>query len=110
MELNYTAPKTVGGFMLSNAFIRGLLGPVGSARTTCGSCDFLRVACEQEPGEDGIRRTRFGLCRQTLSQLKQTVLRDIVYWYNDIAHWKVSDNTVYFHFLDVYSEWLLLPL
>jgi len=110
MELNYTAPKTVGAFMMSNAFIRGLLGPVGSGKTTGCIFELLRRACEQEPGEDGVRRTRFGLCRQTLSQLKQTVLRDIVYWFNDIAHWKVSDNTVYFHFLDVYSEWLLLPL
>jgi hypothetical protein len=110
MELNYTAPKTVGQFMLSEATIRALLGPVGSGKTTGCLMELLRRACEQQPGDDGVRYTRFGICRQTLSQLKNTVLHDIVGWYNDIAHWKVSENTVYFNFLDVHSEWLLLPL
>jgi hypothetical protein len=110
MELNYSAPKTIGEFMLSEAFFRVLSGPVGSGKTTGCMIELLRRACEQAPGDDGIRYTRFGICRQTLSQLKQTVLRDIVFWFNDIAHWKVSENTVYLKFLDVDSEWLLLPL
>lgn len=110
MEIVYTAPPTMAAFMQSDAFIRAALGPVGSGKTTAVMVELLRRACEQHPGPDGIRRTRFAILRQTLSQLKQTVLKDIAYWFNGIARWKVSDSTVYFEFLDVSSEWILLPL
>jgi hypothetical protein len=72
--------------------------------------ELVRRACEQWPGPDGIRRTRFALLRQTLSQLKNTVLKDIVAWFNPICDWRVSESTVYFKFGDVVSEWILLPL
>lgn len=110
MEINYTAPKTVSRFMQSQSFIRAILGPVGSGKTTGCIMELLRRACEQHPGLDGVRRTRFAICRQTLQQLKQTVLKDIAYWLNSIARWKVSENTIYFKFLDVESEWILMPL
>jgi hypothetical protein len=110
MEINYNAPKTVGEFMLSDAFVRGILGPVGSGKTTGVIFELMRRACEQAPGPDGVRRTRFAILRQTLQQLKQTVLKDIMFWFNSVAHWKVSDSTIYFRFLDVESEWLMLPM
>ena len=96
--------------MQSNAFVRLIAGPVGSGKTTGVIFELLRRSCEQWPSPDGIRYTRWAICRQTLSQLKNTVLKDIAHWMNGIARWKVSDSTIYFEFLDVKSEWLLLPL
>ena len=110
MDIDYTAPPTVANFMQSESFIRLIAGPVGSGKTTGVIFELLRRACEQWPAHDGIRYTRFAVCRQTLSQLKNTVLKDIAHWFNTIARWKVSDSTIYFEFLDVKSEWLLLPL
>lgn len=110
MIIDYTPPKTVADFMLSDAFIRTIIGPVGSGKTTGCIFELLRRSCEQTPAPDGIRYTRWAICRQTLSQLKNTVLKDIARWLSGIARWKVSDSTVYFEFLDVKSEWLLLPL
>lgn len=110
MDIEYTAPPTVANFMSSEAFIRLIAGPVGSGKTTGCIMELLRRSCEQYPSADGIRYTRWAICRQTLSQLKNTVLKDIAHWFNNIAHWKVSDSTIYFEFADVKSEWLLLPL
>jgi len=110
MEINYTAPPTVANFMLSEAFIRLIAGPVGSGKTTGVIFELLRRSCEQWPSQDGIRYTRWAICRQTLSQLKNTVLKDIARWFSGIARWKVSDSTIYFEFADVKTEWLLLPL
>jgi hypothetical protein len=72
--------------------------------------ELFRRACEQEPAEDGFRYTRFAVVRQTLKQLKDTVLKDITSWLEGIAEYKVSDNTVYISVGDVRSEWLLIPL
>ena len=96
--------------MMSDSFYRMILGPLGSGKTTTVLFELVRRACEQRPGQDGIRRTRFALLRQTLSQLKNTVLKDVIQWFSPICDWKVSESTVWFKFGDVISEWILLPL
>lgn len=110
MIINFEPPPTGAKMMLSDAFYRMILGPLGSAKTTTVLFELLRRACEQHPGADGVRYTRFALLRQTLSQLKNTVLKDIIQWFGPIADWKVSESTVWFRFGDVCSEWILLPL
>ena len=75
--INYNAPPTCGRFMQSKAFGRLLAGPVGSGKTTACIFELLRRACEQAPSHDGKRYTRFAIVRQTLKQLKDTVLKDI---------------------------------
>jgi len=110
MELQYDAPPTCARFMRSTALIRIIAGPVGSGKTTACIWELFRRACEQHKGPDGIRRTRFAIVRQTLSQLKQTVLKDILYWMKGIADYRVSENTIYIRVGDVQSEWVLIPL
>jgi hypothetical protein len=110
IDIKFNAPPTVASFMQSEAFFRLIAGPVGSGKTTGCIMELLRRACEQERGVDGLRRTRFAIVRQTLKQLKDTVLKDIEEWLRGIVSYKVSDQTVYVHFGDVRSEWLLIPL
>jgi len=110
ITLDFTPPPTGASFMLSDSFYRMILGPLGSGKTTTVLFELLRRACEQRPGLDGVRRTRFALLRQTLNQLKQTVLKDIVQWFGQLCDWRVSESTVWFRFGDVVSEWILLPL
>ena len=109
-KIDFVAPPVCGEFMASEAFFRLLAGPYGSGKTTTVLMELLRRACEQWPAPDGIRHTRFAICRQTLAQLKNTVLKDAVSWFHPIAQWKVSESTLHFDFKDVRSEWLLLPL
>lgn len=108
--INYKAPPTCARFMKSDAFIRIIAGPVGSGKTTAAIFELLRRAIEQHPCADGLRHTRFAIVRQTLKQLKDTVLKDILQWLEGLVNYKVSDNTIYISFADVRSEWLLIPL
>jgi hypothetical protein len=110
MNINYTAPKTCARFMKSQTFGRLIAGPVGSGKTTACLFELFRRSCEQAPAPDGYRYTRWAIVRQTLKQLKDTVLKDITTWLQGIATYKVSDNTVYIQVGDVRSEWLLIPL
>ena len=109
-SIEYTPPPTCRSFMLSESFGRLIAGPVGSGKTTACLFELFRRACEQEPAADGYRYTRFAIVRQTLKQLKDTVLKDVTSWLNGIAEYKVSDNTIYITKGDVRSEWLLIPL
>lgn len=96
--------------MKSAAFGRLIAGPVGSGKTTGCLFELFRRSCEQSPAPDGFRYTRWAIVRQTLKQLKDTVLKDIVTWLDGIATFKVSDNTIYIQIGDVRSEWILIPL
>src|SRR4051812_20296977 len=108
--IDYTAPPTCAEFMRSTSFGRLIAGPVGSGKTTACIFELFRRACEQAKAPDGIRYTRFAIVRQTLSQLKQTVLKDITTWLNPVCSYKVSDSTITIEFGDVRSEWILIPL
>ncbi len=96
--------------MKSESFGRLIAGPVGSGKTTACIFELLRRACEQTPAPDGLRHTRFAIVRQTLKQLKDTVLKDILGWLSGIATYKVSDSTIFIEIGDVRSEWILIPL
>lgn len=108
--IRFDAPPTVAAFMKSVAFGRLIAGPVGSGKTTGCIFELFRKALEQAPARDGYRYTRFAVVRQTLKQLKDTVLKDIMSWLGGVARYKVQDNVVVIEFADVKSEWLLLPL
>jgi hypothetical protein len=109
-SIHYTASPTAGRFMQSAAFGRMIAGPVGSGKTTACIFELLRRSCEQQPAPDGTRYTRFAIVRQTLKQLKDTVLKDILEWLEGMVSYKVTDNTIYITIGDVYSEWILIPL
>lgn len=111
----YNAPRTAVRFMLDPSFARWMIGPLGSGKTATIIMELARRAREQEPDAQGVRPTRFAIVRNTLQQLRQTVLPDIMTWLGPVAQFKFTDSTIYFNFpLDdgtrVKSEWLLLPL
>lgn len=108
--LDYVAPPTIAEFARSNSFGRILAGPIGSGKTTGVIMELLRRSAEQAPAPDGIRYTRFALCRQTLMQLKATVLKDCDQWLSRVGGWKVSESTYHIKFNDITSEWVFLPL
>lgn len=108
--IDYTAPPILARFMKSEAFGRIAAGPVGSGKTTACVMEALRRAMEQAKAPDGYRYTRFAFVRQTLKQLKDTVLKDVQSWLEGLGMWKVSDNTFYVEFGDVKSEWIFIPL
>lgn len=108
--MDFNAPPTVSNFMCSTAFVRIILGPVGSGKSTGCLMELIRRAQEQEPGPDGLRHTRWAIVRQTLQQIKQTVLKEFYTWVAPITSFKVSENTIYLSYDDVRCEIHLIPL
>src|ERR1035437_9825241 len=110
MNIDYEAPPTCAAFMKSEAFGRLIAGPVGSGKTTACVIELLRRAINQTPAADGFSYTRYAIVRQTLKQLKDTVLKDAQAWLRGIGSWKVSENTFHLNFDHVRSEWIFIPL
>ena len=107
----YNPPPILAQYMQSDAFVRLVVGPVGSGKTTASIMELVRRAAQQAPSaEDGLRYTRFAMVRNTLKQLKDTVLKDCEQLLGPLARFKVSESTLYVDFNDVRSEWLFIPL
>lgn len=80
-QISYTpAGPVVKAFHKSDAFIRGIKGPIGSGKSTACVIELLRRAQMQEPDSDGIRRTRFAIIRNTMPDLKNTTIPTWIQW------------------------------
>lgn len=80
IRYSYRSAPTIRAFGDSRKFIRGLMGPFGSGKSSGCVADIVRIANEQAPGPDGVRRTRFCAVRNTYPQLNDTTVRTMLDW------------------------------
>jgi hypothetical protein len=73
--------KVLRGFMKSNARVRIIRGPIRSGTSSMCCMEIFRRACEQLPGPDGIRRTRWGIVRNSYPDLQQTTVKTWLQWF-----------------------------
>jgi hypothetical protein len=112
--LTYKPPPTVERFMMSPARIRVLVGPLGSGKSMGCIMEILKKSCEQQP-YNGVRYTRWACIRNTLQQLRQTVLSDIQQYLGPIVSYYATDSTVRLRVglpdgTKVHADLLMLPL
>lgn len=79
----YSPPKSLNGFMESDAFVSLVVGPVGSTKTTAAIAKIARHAGQMAPCKDGIRRSRAIWIRNTREQLRDTSIPDFLKWFPD---------------------------
>ena len=110
MNFDYNPPPVLKKFMRSNARVRAVRGPVGSAKTTACIMELFRRSCEAPIQADGVRRSRMVIVRNTLQQLKTTCLVSAQQLLRPVISYKVSDATIKLRMPGIESDWLLLPL
>jgi hypothetical protein len=111
LAINYDAPPTMRRFLRSNAFVRAVVGPVGSGKSSGCVVEILRRAVQQERGPDGLRRTRFAVIRNTYRQLKDTTRKTLEQWLpSALGKWHEQDFTFTMRFGDVLCEVLFRAL
>lgn len=106
LEINYTPSKTVKEFYQSDAKMRVIMGPVGSGKSVGMCFEVLRRAMGQEPGNDGFRRTRFAVVRNTVRQLADTTIKTWLDWFPDgvCGHFMRTTKTYFLELGDIRSE------
>lgn len=106
IEIDYTPTRVVKEFMGSDAKMRVLMGPVGSGKSVGCSFEVIRRASEQEPNEQGVRKSRFAIVRQTARQLQDTTIKTFLDWFppGPCGRFMRTTKTYYFSVGDVESE------
>lgn len=87
--IEYTPTPTLSEFHASNAFVRGIRGPIGSGKSVACCWEIWTRAAEQAPGPDGIRRSRCLVTRNTYGELTTTTLRTWLDWFPEGRFGKV---------------------
>lgn len=72
---------TLRGFMLSDARVRIVRGPIRSGTSSMCCHEIWRRAVAQEPGPDGVRRTRWAIIRNTYPDLAQSTVKTWLSWF-----------------------------
>lgn len=65
----------------SDAFVRGLMGPVGSGKSSSCCVEIVARALRQKPSADGVRRSRWLIIRNTYPELKSTTIKTWETWF-----------------------------
>lgn len=97
-DYTYRPPGPVSrAFMLSDKFVRGIKGPIGSGKSTACVMDVLRRCKMQKPSEDGKRRSRWAIIRNTYPELKTTTIKTWHQWVPpDIGKWQSEGPPTHF--------------
>lgn len=80
INYDYTSAPTIQRFANSSAFFRGLMGPFGSGKSAGATIQLVRDGHAVMPMQDGVKRSRFGVIRNTYRQLRETTIKTVFDW------------------------------
>ena len=80
LAFDYEQAPTIAEFSESDAFVRGLMGPFGSGKSSGCVIELIKGASRQRPDSKGIKHARFAVIRNTYPQLKDTTIRTVKDW------------------------------
>lgn len=74
-RISFDASPTVEEFILDNAFVTGIMGPLGSGKSVGAVAKLGRLALLQKPGKDFVRHSRWAVIRNTYPELRTTTIK-----------------------------------
>lgn len=72
--------EVLRAFYEDRSYFSGILGPVGSGKSSICVLKLLALAREQEPDFDGVRRSRWLVVRRTYAELRTTTIATWLEW------------------------------
>ena len=89
--------QVLKNFMKSEAFFRGLRGPVGSGKSVACCVEIFRRCLSQQKGKDGKRKSRWAVIRNTNPQLKTTTIKTWIDWFPENTWGSFAWSVPYTH-------------
>jgi len=88
--ISYKPPgANAAAFHQDDSFVRGLMGPVGSGKSSTCCVEIVARALRQNPSPDGVRRSRWLVMRNTYPELKSTTIKTWETWFpSNVAPFK----------------------
>jgi hypothetical protein len=111
-DLTFTPVGSTNAFLMSRKFGSFIVGPYGSTKTTTGLMKIPYEAAQMAACQDGIRRSRCVVVRNTRQMLSDTTIPDFLKWFPDgeAGTFLKSDGKFVLRFDDVECEVLFRGL
>ena len=68
-----------------DSFVRVIMGPYGSGKSTWAATEIVRRACDSPVWHSGRRRSRWGIVRNTSGELQTTTLATWLSWFEGLG-------------------------
>lgn len=94
MGREYIPSKTGEDFFRCSHRVQLLLGPIGGGKTVTVLMKILALAQRQTPNDNGLRKTRWAVVRNTRPQLRDSVLKSVFDWLppdGRAVHWHETE-------------------
>lgn len=90
MIAQYTPPGPIAeAFLHDTSFVSGIMGPIGSGKTTASIVKGLLCSARQPKNADGKRRSRGAVIRNTFPELKTTTIKSWFEWVpQEVGRWQ----------------------
>jgi hypothetical protein len=88
----YVSPGPIAdAFLLSDSFVTGIRGPIGSGKSTACVMKLLTIANRQVVQKDGRKHSRFAVVRNTYPELTTTTIKTWHQWIPEtLGAWKAQ--------------------
>lgn len=101
LDYSYTSPGPIcDAFLLSDAFVTGIRGPIGSGKSTAAVMKILMMADRQAVQKDGRKHSRFVIVRNTYAELKTTTIKTWHQWVPETLGKWVAQGPPTHHIVD----------
>ncbi len=70
---------------LDDSFVRVIMGPYGSGKSTWAATEIVKRACAMPIWHNGRRRSRWGIVRNTSGELSTTTLATWLAWFEELG-------------------------
>ena len=90
----YNAEPTPALFHADDSFYRGIRGPVRSGKSTAMCIEIMARSGKQALNQDGIRRTRWAIVRNTYRELEDTTLKTWLMWFPEMIFGHMNKHTM----------------
>lgn len=81
----YVPNNTAFRFSQSNKFVKLVMGPYGSGKSTLCCHEIIKRTCEMPIWYNGRRRSRWAIVRNTSGELQSTTLKTWLTWFGDLG-------------------------
>ncbi|QHW26648.1 hypothetical protein GYN07_20935 [Rhizobium leguminosarum bv. viciae 248] len=100
-------------FLECRKHVSVIRGSIGSGTSTACIMKMWMISCEQRPNADGVRRTRWAVCRNTFPDLKNTTVKTWLDWFPEEMYGRFYWDRPFRHVIrigDVDMEIIFLAL
>jgi hypothetical protein len=112
MSISYTPSKTLEPFLTCGAFVSLISGPVGSGKSSAAMLKIAYHAAKMRRGQDGKRRSRAVIVRNTNQMLTDATIPTFMTWFPEgpAGTFARTDKRFFLRFDDVDCEVLFRGL